>query len=142
MKYMVSINSKKKTPFACLTYNLFCLYWGCYKHLIWLNVPTLFQLHNSAKLQSPHSVLSFRSCDKVNHKQDVCFRLYLLGQIVTWQSQPYSIELISIRYSYNWSTLTVGERSTVICMYDEVNQRCWLTSTKWIRFTEQSKPTL
>jgi len=42
--------------------------------------------HISAKLRSsPLLVHAFCSCDKVNHKQEVRFLLYLLGQIVTWQ---------------------------------------------------------
>ena len=28
------------------------------------------------------------SCDKVYHKQEVCFHLYFLGQIVSWQYNP------------------------------------------------------
>jgi len=36
------------------------------------------------KTQSPPlSVLFFCSCDKIDHKQKVCFLLYLHGQIVT-----------------------------------------------------------
>jgi len=44
-------------------------------------------IHSFAKRQSsPLSVLSFCSCDMVYHKQEVCFLLYELGQIVTWQT--------------------------------------------------------
>jgi len=42
------------------------------------------RIPSSAKHQSlPFSVLSFRFCDKVYHKQEVCFLLYVLGQLVT-----------------------------------------------------------
>jgi len=42
------------------------------------------RMHGSAKLQYPPlSIRLFCSCDNVHHKQEVCFRLYLLGQIVT-----------------------------------------------------------
>ena len=44
-------------------------------------------IHSSAKLDSsPLSVRFFCSCDKVYHKLEVRFLLYLLGQIVPWQS--------------------------------------------------------
>jgi len=41
-------------------------------------------MHSSANFQSPpNSVVFFGLCDMVYHKQEVCFILYLLGQIVT-----------------------------------------------------------
>ena len=46
-------------------------------------------LQHSIHLQvrsPPLSVYFFCLCYKVYHKQEVCFLLYLLGQIVTWQS--------------------------------------------------------
>ena len=45
-------------------------------------------IHSSEKLQSPPLSVLFCSCDKVYHKQNVRFLLYLLGLIVTWQSLP------------------------------------------------------
>jgi len=57
-------------------------------HLLWdwtLLLAIKGNRHN-AKLQStPRSVLSFCSCDKVYNKQELCFLLYLLSQIVIWQ---------------------------------------------------------
>ena len=42
------------------------------------------KINSSAKLQSlPLSEVFFCLCDKVYHKQEVCFHLYLLGHIVT-----------------------------------------------------------
>jgi len=38
---------------------------------------------------SPHAAYFLWSCDKVYHKQEVCFLLYFLGQIVIWQYNPY-----------------------------------------------------
>ena len=50
-------------------------------------------MHSSAKLQSlPLSVLSFCSCNKVYHKPEKCFLLYLLGQVVTWHHNPNSLD--------------------------------------------------
>ena len=43
-------------------------------------------MHSSARLQFPPLfALSFSSCDKVYHKQVVCFILFLLDQIVNLQ---------------------------------------------------------
>jgi len=35
----------------------------------------------------------FCSCDKFDHKQEERFILYLLGQIISWQYKPSSLEL-------------------------------------------------
>ena len=46
-------------------------------------VQLLKEMHSTAKLQYPPlSVLFICSCDKVDHKQEVCFLLYSLGHIV------------------------------------------------------------
>jgi len=37
---------------------------------------------------SPHAAYFLWYCDKVYHKQEVCFILYFLGQIVSWQYNP------------------------------------------------------
>ena len=43
-------------------------------------------MHSSKKNQDPPNAVDFLwSCDKVYHKQEVCFLLYFLGQIVTWK---------------------------------------------------------
>jgi len=48
---------------------------------------TFILMHHFSKFWSPPlSVLFFCLCEKVYHKQEVRFLLYLLGQIVTWQS--------------------------------------------------------
>ena len=46
---------------------------------------TLLQgIHGSVNLQAPPVFVVFLcSCDNVYHKQEVCFLLYILGQIVT-----------------------------------------------------------
>ena len=36
----------------------------------------------------PHAAYSLWSCDKVYHKQEVCFLSYFLDQIVSWQYYP------------------------------------------------------
>ena len=42
-------------------------------------------MHSSTNFQAPPiSVVFYCYCDKFYHKQEVCFILYLLGQIVTW----------------------------------------------------------
>ena len=51
-------------------------------------------MHSSATLQSPPSVLFFCLCDKVHRKHEVRFLLYLLGQIVIWQYNPYPLDEI------------------------------------------------
>jgi len=58
--------------------------------------------HSSAKLQSPLSVVFLCSCDKVYHRQEVRFLLYLLGQIVTWQYYPNPFE-------YNWPCTVIND---------------------------------
>ena len=52
-------------------------------------------MHSSTKFQAPTIAVYFflSSCDKVNYKQEVCFLLYLLGQIVTRQNKTNSLEL-------------------------------------------------
>ena len=50
-------------------------------------------MHNFANLQSSSLLAVFLYlCDKVYQKQKVRFLLYLLGQIVTWQYNPYSLD--------------------------------------------------
>jgi len=47
-------------------------------------------MHNFSTLQSsPLFVVFLWSCDKVYHKQEVRFLLYLLGQAVTLHYNPY-----------------------------------------------------
>ena len=36
----------------------------------------------------PQEAYLLWSCDKVYHKQEVCFLLYFLGQIISWQYNP------------------------------------------------------
>ena len=43
---------------------------------------------------------------EVEHKQEHCL-LYLLGQIVTWQSKTFSIRFKLTMLCYKWSWLTV-----------------------------------
>jgi len=51
-------------------------------------------MHSSANFQAPPIfVVFYCSCDKVHHKKEVCFLLYLLGQTVTRQYNPNSIGL-------------------------------------------------
>ena len=55
----------------------FCIFWiQCTKS--WF---TNFQA-------PPQAAYFLWSCDKVYHKQEVCFLLYFLGQIVSWQYNP------------------------------------------------------
>ena len=43
-------------------------------------------MDSSTNFQAPPQVAYFLwSCDKVYYKQEVCFLLYFLGQIVSWQ---------------------------------------------------------
>jgi len=47
------------------------------------------QMDSSTNIQAPPQAAYFLwSCDKVYHKQEVRFLLYLLGQIVSWQYNP------------------------------------------------------
>ena len=46
-------------------------------------------IDSSTHFQAPPQAAYFLwSCDKVYHKQEVCFLLYFLGQIVSWQYNP------------------------------------------------------
>ena len=46
-----------------------------------------FIMHGSTNFKSTLTFAEIHClCDKVYHKQEVRFLLYLLGQIVTWQS--------------------------------------------------------
>jgi len=46
-------------------------------------------MDSSENFQAPAQAAYFLwSCDKVYHKQEVCFLLYFLGQIVSWQYTP------------------------------------------------------
>jgi len=73
-----------------------------------------FSIHSFASFQAPPiSVVFLSSYGKVYHKQEVCLLLYLLGQIVTWQYNPYLLELKLTMYCYKWSWLTVAELSMV-----------------------------
>jgi len=47
------------------------------------------QIFNLSFLQ----YMYFCSCDKVDQKQEERFILYLLGQIISWQYKPSSLEL-------------------------------------------------
>ena len=67
-------------------------------------------MHNSANYQARPTAVDVRwYCDKVYHKQGVCFLLYFLGQIVTWQSNhnllPYGLKLTMYCYKCSWLTL-------------------------------------
>jgi len=71
-------------------------------------------MNNSTNVQTPPQAAYFLwSCDKVYHKQEVCFLLYFLGQIVSWQYNPNLFGLNLTMYSYKWSWLTVMELSIV-----------------------------
>ena len=57
----------------------------------WINLFTwgLLAMDSSTNFQAPPQAAYFLwSCDKVYHKQEVCFLLYFLGQIVSWQYYP------------------------------------------------------
>jgi len=46
-------------------------------------------MDSSTNFQAPPQVAYFHwSCDKVYNEQEVCFLLYFLGQIVSWQYNP------------------------------------------------------
>jgi len=77
-------------PFALLFYLVYLTYYKVSDQLKGYEDKDIVSLivyrckHISAKLQSsPLSVHAFCLCDKVNHKQEVRFLLYLLGKIVT-----------------------------------------------------------
>jgi len=94
----------RKTAFAFAVAFALCVYgpWGRANvgRIHWWDLRMLLMylsfcrnmepMHITVKLQKfpTISALCFCSCDKVNHNQEVRFRLYLLGQIVTWQSKP------------------------------------------------------
>ena len=50
----------------------------------------------------PHAAYFLWSCDKVYHKQEVCFLLYFLGQIVSWQYNPNLLDL-------NWQCTVISD---------------------------------
>jgi len=61
---------------------------GCHPHL----------MHRSKNLQSsPLSVQFFCLCDKVHHKQEVCFLLYLLDHL-TSKTLIFGLKLIMYCY--------------------------------------------
>jgi len=52
-------------------------------------------MHSFAERQSIFLSVAYTcSCDKIYHKQEVRFKntLYLLGQIVIWQNNPYPLD--------------------------------------------------
>jgi len=52
-------------------------------------IQTTDNLDSSTHFQAPSQAAYFLwSCDKVYHKQEVCFLLCFLGQFVTWQYNP------------------------------------------------------
>jgi len=69
-----------------------------------------YLMDSSTIFQAPPKAAYFLwSCDKVYHKQEVCFLLYFLGQIVSWRYNPKLFGLKLTMYSYKWSWLTVVE---------------------------------
>jgi len=70
-------------------------------------------MHSSENVWFPHNPAGVHcSCDKVNHKQEVRFLLYLLSQIVTWQ------------YTCNPNPLDEYGPCTVINDYDWQLRNC------------------
>ena len=53
------------------------------------NIIMRMTIDSSTHFQAPPQAAYFLwSCDKVYHKQEVCFLLFFLGQIVSWQYNP------------------------------------------------------
>ena len=50
----------------------------------------------------PQAAYCFWSCNKVYHKQEVCFLLYFLGQIVSWQYNPNLLD-------YHWPCTVIND---------------------------------
>ena len=60
-------------------------------------------MDSSTNVQAPSQTAYFLwSCDKVYHKQEVCFLLYFLGQFVSWQ---YNSNLLDL----NWPCTVVND---------------------------------
>jgi len=60
-------------------------------------------MDSSTNFQAPtQAAYSLWSCDKVYHKQEVCFLLYFLGQIVSLRYNPNLLD-------YNWSCTVIND---------------------------------
>jgi len=60
-------------------------------------------MDSSTNVQAPPQAAYFLwYCDKANHKQEVCFLLYFLGQIVSWQYYPNILD-------WNWLCTVIND---------------------------------
>jgi len=95
------------------------IYWIEMIYILFYFLLSSTSMHSSAKFQaSPISVVFLCSCDKVYHKKEVCFLLYLLGRNVTWQNNPnllYYNWPCTVIYDHDWQLLNcpLGHMSAV-----------------------------
>ena len=66
--------------------------------------------NSSTNCQAPLQTAYFLwSCDKVYHKQEVCFLLYFLSQIVSWQYNPNLLDKnwpCTVIHDHDWQLWT------------------------------------
>jgi len=80
-------------------------------------------MDSSTNFQAPPQAAHFLwSCDKVYHKQEVCFILYFLGQIVSWQYNPNLLDV-------NWPCTVINDHDwqlwiCPLCYLLNVNNKC------------------
>ena len=71
------------------------------KYTKWINKAK--GMDSSTSFQAPpQAAYSLWSCDKVYYKQEVCFLLYVLGQIVSWQYNPNMLD-------WNWPCTIIND---------------------------------
>ena len=69
---------------------------------IWLGIPFM---HRSAHFQlSPHPVDFLKYFKGIYFEHDICFLLCFLGQIITWQKNPYLLD-------YVWPCTVINDSS-------------------------------
>jgi len=76
------------------------------------------RMHYSVNSQTPPNLVDFlRFCEGVYHKQEVCFLLCFLGQIVTWQYNPNLLD-------YNWPWTVINDHDWQLRIYPYCNIQC------------------
>jgi len=90
----------------------------------WMEGSTIFQA-------PPQAAFFLWSCDKVYHKQEVCFLLYFLGQIVSWRYNPNLLD-------WNWPCTVINDHNWQLwnCPFNTAYQFLEYLSLRWSSFTK------